>query len=214
MSITITSKTQATAAVAVTSRETRARSSDGEDAGTSLPTDKVSLGAPPDTSGTYGDPRPKQVRSAADIDALIAESDSKAKEIMDLILPMLEQQGLSIGKVVSGEQKLSADPATIDKAKAAVADGGEFSVEKVAERILNFARGAANGDPDKLAKVRAAVEDGFKQAADMFGGKLPEISEKTRSAIMDTFDRWQSEGVDSGAITIGGAKSVADNSKT
>ena len=163
------------------------------------PTDKVTLGAPVEPPATYGDPRLKPTMSATDLKAILAESDAKTQEIMDLILPLIEQQGLNMAKVVSGEQKLSADPAAIEKAKAAVADDGEFGVQQVADRILSFAKASMGGDPAKLATFRAAVEDGFKQAAEMLGGTLPEISEKTRTTIMAQFDRWEADGFDAGA---------------
>jgi len=166
---------------------------------------KVSLGTRVDAPATYGDPRIRQANAsasppstapttAADLDAILAESESKAQQIMNLILPLVEQQSLNLGKVVSGEQKLNADPATIASAKAAIADDGEFGVQQVADRILSFAKMAMGDDPARLATFRAAVEDGFKQAADMLGGTLPEISEKTRSTIMATFDQWEKDG--------------------
>lgn len=104
-------------------------------------------------------------------------------------------------KVISGEQALNADPATIAKAKAAIADDGEFGVQQVAERILSFAKGAIGNDPAKIEAVRAAVQDGFDEAAKIMGGTLPEISEKTHAAIMATFDRWQNVGMDAQAST-------------
>ena len=170
----------------------------------------VTLGsAPADPPATYGDPRIKPAStaptsasapaSAADLDQILADSESKTQQIMDLILPLVQQQGLNLAKVVSGEQRLTADPASIEKAKAAIADDGEFGVQQVADRILSFAKAAIGDDPSKLASFRAAVEDGFKQAADMLGGTLPEISEKTRSNIMATFDQWQTNGMSASA---------------
>ncbi len=163
------------------------------------PGDKVTLGAPVEPPATYGNPRLKPTVNAAELNAILAESDAKTQAVMDLILPLIEQQGLNMAKVVSGEQKLSADPAAIEKAKAAVADDGEFGVQQVADSILSFAKASMGGDPAKLATFRAAVEDGFKQAAEMLGGTLPEISEKTRTTIMAQFDRWEADGFDAGA---------------
>lgn len=156
--------------------------------------DKVTLGSAVEPPATYGDPRLKPAMSPADLDAILADSDAKTQAVMNLILPLVEQQSLNLAKVVSGEQKLSADAESIDKAKAAIADDGEFGVQQVADRILGFAQSAMGDDPSKLASFRAAVEEGFKQAAEMLGGTLPEISEKTRTTIMATFDRWQAEG--------------------
>jgi hypothetical protein len=130
---------------------------------------------------------------------MLENSNRKAQEVIDLILPLVQQQGLNLAKVVSGEQKLNADPATIAKAKAAIADDGEFGVEQVASRILDFAKAAIGDDPAKLDAVRAAVQDGFDQAAKIMGGALPDISQKTYEAIMARFDQWQNEGMDGSA---------------
>ena len=195
MSITITGKTQAPAAVPVPAREPATRATVAQDKPNAAPTDKVTLGAQADDAVTYDKPRGKMPPSAAALNAILEESESKTREIMNLILPLIEQQGLNLSKVISGEQKLTADKATIDKAKATIADDGEFGVQQVADRILNFAKGAIGDDPSKLAAMRAAVEDGFEQAKEMLGGTLPEISERTRTVIMETFDRWASEGM-------------------
>lgn len=161
--------------------------------------DKVTLGAQPAAMTTYADPRSTAVPTTqADLSALLEESDRKAQAVIDLIMPLLQQQGLNIAKVASGEQHLQVDAATIEKAQAAIADDGEFGVQQVAERILSFARAAIGGDPARLTTIRAAVEKGFKQAADILGGTLPEISRKTHDAIFAEFDRWQSEGMPSG----------------
>lgn len=166
----------------------------------SVAQDSVSLSAASklDTAFTYSDPRLTPGAQKPDLAALLEESDRKAQEIIDLIRPLIEQQGLNLQKVVSGEQKLRLDPKTIDAAKAAIAPDGEFGVQKTAERILSFAKGAIGGDPGKLDKIRAAVESGFEQAKKILGGSLPEISEQTLLAIQNEFDRWKSDGIPDG----------------
>ncbi|MES2048067.1 MAG: hypothetical protein V4447_06685 [Pseudomonadota bacterium] len=147
---------------------------------------------------TYTDPRLGKTSAKPDLEALLEESNRKAQAIVDLILPLIEQQGLNLAKVVSGEQKLNADPKAIEAAKAAIAPDGEFGVQKTAERILSFAKAAIGGDPAKLDKIRAAVERGFKEAADILGGTLPEISQQTLSAIQTEFERWKTDGIPAG----------------
>ncbi len=147
---------------------------------------------------TYGDPRLDKTPPKPDLAALIEESDRKAQEIINLIRPLIEQQGLNLAKVVSGEQKLTVDAKTIEAAKAAIAPDGEFGVQKTAERILSFAKAAIGDDPAKLDKIRAAVEQGFKEAADILGGSLPDISQQTLKAIQTEFDRWKADGIPTG----------------
>lgn len=159
--------------------------------------DKVTLGEQQTEPLTYGDPRKNKV-GQSDLAQMLEESDRKAQAIIDLIRPLVEQQGLNLARVASGEQHLSADPASIEKAKAAIADGGEFSVEKTAERILSFAKAAIGDDPSRLGAIRAAVEKGFDEAQRLLGGSLPEISQKTHAMIQGEFDRWEKEGIPAG----------------
>lgn len=157
--------------------------------------DKVTLGGKPQSEPlTYGGPGGNKI-TQSDLAKMIDESDRKAQAVIDLIRPLVEQQGLNLAKVAAGEQQLSADPATIEAAKAAIADGGEFSVEKTAERILGFAEAMIGADPSKMESIRAAVEKGFEQAQDMLGGSLPDISQKTRDAVRAGFDRWEKDGM-------------------
>lgn len=200
MSISISNKAQTQVLIPVALRETGQRPAGKVETVETAKTDKVTLGIQAEIPATYADPR-RKVETPADLSSILKESNRKVQEIIDLIMPLLEKQGLNLAKVVSGEQKLIADPAAIEKAKAAIADNGEFGVQQVAERILNFARGAIGNDPGKLATIRAAVEDGFNQAAEILGGTLPKISQKTHAAIMATFDRWESEGISSDATS-------------
>ncbi|CUI03141.1 hypothetical protein LXA47_06905 [Massilia sp. P8910] len=197
MSITISNTTPSGGATPIAPRETGRRPTDSAQPEGTVKTDKVTLSGPEQAPLTYGVPRAAGAAAQAppDLDALLAESDRQAQEVINLILPAVEQQGLNLSKVVSGEQKLSADPATIEEAKAATAEDGEFGVAKVSERILNMAKGAIGDDPSKLAAIRAAVQDGFDEAAKALGGTLPELSQKTQDAIMATFDRWEKDGM-------------------
>lgn len=175
-----------------------ARNASVADTATPVATDKVTLqGQSPDPV-TYADPRSGTAQAAPDLASMLEDSNRKAQAIIDLIVPLVKQQGLNMAKVVSGEQQLTVDAATIAKAKAAIAEDGEFGVKQVAERILSFAKMAIGSDPSKLDAIRAAVEKGFKEAAEMLGGTLPEISQKTHEAIMAEFDRWQSDGIPEG----------------
>lgn len=213
MSIVISNTTQNTqrpaVVPAVAPRDTTQATVDKTDDTTA--TDKVTLGAQVDDTSTYTDPRNNIAQTRPDVAAMLEESNRKVQEIINLILPLMRQQGLEISKVVSGEQKLTTDAVTIEKAKAAIADDGEFGVRQVAERILNFAKSGMGDDPSKLAAIRAAVEKGFKEATEMLGGSLPDISQKTYAAIMGEFDRWESEGIPSGVVSLAPKEEVASS---
>ena len=80
-----------------------------------------------------------------------------------------------------------------DAAKA-VSDEGDWGVNAVATRIFDLADAIAGGDPDKLATMRAAVEEGFNQAGIAWNNatglkEMPDITEKTYNEIMSRFDK-------------------------
>lgn len=215
MGIGISSYTPASLQTAANAASaTRTKPSAADDAATdSAVADKVTLKDSSQTGNpaTYADPRTGVAQAGQDLQSLLEESNRKAQQIIDLIVPMIKQQGLNLAKVVSGEQKLTVDPETIEKAKAAIADDGEFGVKQVAERILSFAKAAIGNDPSKMEAIRAAVEKGFKDAADMLGGTLPDISQKTHETIMAEFDRWQSDGIPAGdAVSLDVKKEEGD----
>lgn len=133
-----------------------------------------------------------------DLAAMLEESDRKVQQMMALIGSLIGQQGLTMAKLARGEQQLTVDQETIDAARAAISEDGEWGVRKVAERILSFAKFAMGDDPAKLQKIRDAVGLGFAQAREALGGVLPEISQKTYDTIMAEFDRWAKEGIPQG----------------
>jgi hypothetical protein len=211
MSINVGNATQQSTTVAK-SREVAPSTVSATDNAAQSPQDKVTLSDPQqEPPVTYADPRGNVSTPPADLQSILEESDRKAQAIVDLIRPLIEQQGLDFAKVASGEQKLNIDPATIEKAKAAISEDGEFGVRKTAERILSFAKGVIGGDPAKLDAVRAAVEKGFDDAQEILGGSLPEISQQTRKAIQAEFDRWQTEGIPTGdTVSLAKAQKPSD----
>ena len=86
------------------------------------------------------------------------------------------------------------DDATRTAAQEAIGEGGPFSVEAVATRLLDFAVAISGGDPSRIDVLRRAVERGFEAAERQWGGELPEISQRTREAVMNGFDQWQRSG--------------------
>ena len=93
------------------------------------------------------------------------------------------------------------DDATRTAAQEAIADGGAWSVDAVATRLLDFAVAISGGDPSRIAVLRGAVERGFEAAERQWGGTLPDISQRTREAVMNGFDQWQQAG-NANAITL------------
>lgn len=89
---------------------------------------------------------------------------------------------------------LVTDP---EGAKAAISEGGAYSVDAVATRIFDMAKSMAGDDPAMLEKMRKAVQDGFKAAGVDFkkatGQGLPDISSQTYDEVMKRFDERAAE---------------------
>ena len=87
---------------------------------------------------------------------------------------------------------------TPEEAQAAISEGGAYSVGAVSDRIFGLAEALAGGDAGKLSEMRAAVEEGFRQAGMVFKditGKddMPQITHDTYNEIMSRFDKRTAE---------------------
>jgi len=158
----------------------------------------VSLGQNDSSSQplTYDKPSSTATQNV-DVPALLAKSNQQVADFLKLLGNLTQQQGLQWNKVVSGEQQLTVDPQTKAAATQAVSEDGELGVKNTARRILDFARLGIGNDPSKIDTIRAAVQQGFDEAKQAFGGSLPDISTQTHDAIMATLDDWQKNGLPS-----------------
>jgi len=89
---------------------------------------------------------------------------------------------------------LKVTEADSQKALEAISDGGEYSIDSVATRIMDMAEALSGGDQTKLSLLRQAVTDGFSDAAKKLGLKdddMPEITKKTYTEVMNRFDKWE-----------------------
>jgi len=76
-----------------------------------------------------------------------------------------------------------------DEASALVSEDGFFGITQTSERIAGFVIAGAGGDEDKLRAGREGMLQGFKDAEAMWGGELPEISQKTMQAALEMVDK-------------------------
>lgn len=169
--------------------------------------DTVAITGTADEALTYTDPRKNATQQASGLSTMLDESNRQVQQFLQLLGDLIQQQGLEWSKLATGEQKLTVDQATIDAATEATSEDGEWGMRQTAERILSFAKLGIGDDPAQIATYRAAVDQGFKEAEKVFGGKLPDISYQTYDAIMAEFDRWEQEGIPPGA-TVSLAKAM------
>lgn len=130
------------------------------------------------------------------INKLKADAEARTSQLQSLVEKLMMGQGNAIGTANDmwsflRTGKFTVDAATKAQAQADIADDGYWGVEQTSSRILDFAKALSGGVPDKLEEMRSAFEKGFKKAEKTWGGKLPEISQKTYEATMKKFDDWK-----------------------
>lgn len=134
--------------------------------------DRVSLGESSESEATYG----PGLKVGSNYDML-----------RQLVITTLEDQGINL-QISTGDGEIDLTEITPDEAQELVSEDGYFGVDKTSQRIVDFAINSFGGDVDKLEEMRSAIDKGFKDAAEAFGGDLPEISQQTYEAIMDKLD--------------------------
>jgi len=131
-----------------------------------------------------------------------ARVDSFRRMVETLLGQQAERQGLADGWSIND---IEVTDEMRSEAQAMVDEGGYFSVEATAGRILDFAVALSGGDPERIDLLRGAVERAFTEVERMFGGELPEITQQTHAAVMEGFDQWQAAGSASAIVLLNGA---------
>lgn len=129
---------------------------------------------------------------------LKADADARTSQLKSLVEQLISKQGTAIGQADSiwsflAGGNFTVDAATKAQAQADIAEDGYWGVEQTSDRILDFAKALAGGDPDKADEMLAAFKKGFEQATKTWGGKLPDISQRTYDAVISKFDAWKTE---------------------
>lgn len=127
--------------------------------------------------------------------------EQRAAAMQSMIQEMLGQQAKAAGLKFFGPDKtLSLSDITqedIDEAKASIEDGGYWSVDSVAGRIMDMAKLLAGNDPSKLATLKDSIIKGFQGAMGALGKKdmseMPDITSRTYDEVMKRFDDWSNE---------------------
>ena len=84
----------------------------------------------------------------------------------------------------------TVDAKTKAEAQQAISEDGFWGVKQTSQRIFDFASALAGDDPELMKKYQTAVEKGFSQAEDAWGGSLPGICGDTHEAINKLFDEY------------------------
>ncbi|NPA60007.1 MAG: hypothetical protein GXO30_06040 [Epsilonproteobacteria bacterium] len=76
-----------------------------------------------------------------------------------------------------------------DEAAELISEDGIFGIKQTSERIANFVINTSNGDEKLMRAGREGMLQGFQEAEAMWGGELPEISQKTMQAAVEMVDK-------------------------
>lgn len=137
------------------------------------------------------------------INKLKADAEARTQQLRSLVEQMMGKQVNAYGQANDiwkflAKGDYTVDPVTKAQAQADIAEDGYWGVNQTSDRIVQFATALTGGDPDKIEEMRAAFEKGFKQAEKTWGGKLPDISQRTYEAVMEKFDKL---AADAGKVT-------------
>lgn len=137
-----------------------------------------------------------------DIDKIKSMKAENDQRIVNLLLKTTSKSFIKqlgglrgvLDKLIKGEEvegiNLSITAEDIEKAKEDIAPNGYWSPEKTSDRLLEFAKALSGNNPSKADELIDAVKKGFKEASKIWGGKLPDISQKTYDLTMKKFDDW------------------------
>ena len=76
-----------------------------------------------------------------------------------------------------------------DEADDLISENGFFGIVNTAGRIASFVLNGAGDDVERLKAGREGAAKGFEDAKKIWGGELPEISQKTIEKILETLDK-------------------------
>ncbi len=132
------------------------------------------------------------------VNKLKADAEARTQQLRSLVEKMMTGQANTYGKANDiwsflREGNFTVDPATKLQAQEDISEDGYWGVKQTSDRIIDFANALTGGDPDKIEEMRSAFEKGFKQAEKTWGGKLPDISQRTYDAVMEKFDKMAEE---------------------
>ena len=140
------------------------------------------------------------------VNSLKAEQDANQQKLMDLVRNIIGNQSgkfavANADSAVEGDSIWSflakgdytVDPQTKADAQAAISEDGYYGVKQTSQRLFDFAAALAGDDVNKMREMQSAMMDGYNEAAKLWGGELPQISQDTINAANDLFDDYYKE---------------------
>lgn len=158
--------------------------------------DTVEIGAKQESSGVYSNIKNNKL-SETDIAKLQAQADATTENLRRLVQELILKQNQSskASDATSSQDLLDSLGITtqdVENAQAAISEDGEYGVEAVSNRLVDFAIAVSGGDKSKLSELVSAIDKGFAEAKKTLGGELPDISQQTYDATIKKLNAWAS----------------------
>lgn len=120
-----------------------------------------------------------------------SELNTKNQQLQNLVNQLLGKQANKYTSLADLFKNATADPATIAQAQKDIADDGYWGVEQTSDRFVSMAQALSGGDPKKADEMIAAIKKGYDQAAKAWGGKLPDICQRTVDSATKKLEEWR-----------------------
>lgn len=177
----------------------------------SVSTDKVTdkatdAYAKPDTDRLELSDKGKDITKMSDsersalVQSLKDSLDSQMGNFTNMMMKTFQKQGITAASLQGdnfwkfmASGNYTVDAKTKAEAQEAISEDGFWGVKNTSQRIFDFASALAGDDPEKMKKFQAAVEKGFSQAEDAWGGSLPSICGDTHEAVNKLFDDYYAQ---------------------
>ncbi len=138
-----------------------------------------------------------QADRAALVQRLKADQEQRQQQLTELVQKTLSGQAGAYGKangndiwtLLSGG-KVNVSASEKAQAQKDIGEDGYWGVKQTSQRLFDFASALAGDDVEKMKKMQAAMEKGFKLATKSWGKDLPGICGETLDAANKLFDEY------------------------
>ena len=131
------------------------------------------------------------------VQSLKADLENQTTRFTNMMMQVFNKQGITGLQAGSDDfwrtmasGNFTVDAQTKAEAQQAISEDGYWGVKQTSQRLFDFAQALAGDNPEQMKKMQDAIEKGFKQAEDAWGGSLPSISGETYKAVNDLFSEY------------------------
>ena len=108
------------------------------------------------------------------------------KEIFDFLSGKTLADGSSLNDI--GYEGKPIMDLSAEEATELIGDNGFFGITQTSDRVAGFALGFSD-DPEVIKQALEGIKQGFKEAEELWGGELPEISYKTQERTIELIEK-------------------------